>query len=48
MNLIRDRRVHVREMITHRFGLADAVKGFMMVSKPWEQDSIKVIIQPQK
>jgi L-iditol 2-dehydrogenase len=48
MNLIRDRRVQVKEMITHRFGLADAVKGFIMVSRPWEHDSIKVIIEPQR
>jgi L-iditol 2-dehydrogenase len=48
MSLIRDKRIQAKEMITHRFGLADAVKGFVMVSHPWEHNSIKVIIEPQK
>jgi L-iditol 2-dehydrogenase len=48
LKLIRDGRVNVEDMITHRFPLAEAGKGFMMVSHPWEQDSIKVIIEPQR
>ncbi len=48
LKLIRDERVNVKDMITHRFPLAEAGKGFMMVSRPWEQDSIKVIVEPQK
>ncbi|UCF09213.1 MAG: alcohol dehydrogenase catalytic domain-containing protein [Thermoplasmata archaeon] len=48
LELIRAGRVNVRDMITHRFSLADAVKGFYLVSHPWEQESIKVIVEPQK
>jgi threonine dehydrogenase-like Zn-dependent dehydrogenase len=33
-------------MITHRFGLADAQKGFELVARAG--DSIKVIVEPQK
>jgi threonine dehydrogenase-like Zn-dependent dehydrogenase len=33
-------------MITHRFVLADAQKGFELVAKAG--DSIKVIIEPQR
>ena len=48
LELIRAGRVNVRDMITHRFGLADTGRGFYLVSHPWEQESIKVIIEPQK
>lgn len=48
LELIRAKRVNVKDMITHRFSLADAVKGFYLVSHPWEQESIKVIVEPQK
>ena len=48
LELIRAGRVNVKDLITHRFGLADAVKGFYLVSHPWEQESIKVIVEPQK
>jgi len=45
IELIRSRRVHVTDMISHRFGLADAGKGFQLVAKA--EDSIKVVIEPQ-
>ena len=45
MTLIRTRRIRVREMITHRFGLADTGKGFELVVNP--KDSLKVIVEPQ-
>jgi L-iditol 2-dehydrogenase len=45
MELIRSRRVHITDMISHRFGLADAGKGFQLVAKA--EDSIKVVIEPQ-
>ena len=45
LKLIRTRRVRVREMITHRLGLAETGKGFDLVADP--KDSIKVIIEPQ-
>jgi len=46
LELIRSRRVQVREMITHRLGLAEAGRGFQLVADA--QNSIKVIIQPQR
>ncbi len=46
LDLIRTRRVRVRDMITHRFGLAETGEGFKLVAEP--RDSIKVIIEPQK
>ncbi len=46
LELIRSRSVNVSDMITHRFGLADAVRGFKLVSGG--ADSIKVIIECQK
>jgi len=46
LELIRARRVRVKEMITHRLGLAEAGLGFQLVAGA--QDSIKVIIHPQK
>jgi L-iditol 2-dehydrogenase len=46
LELIRNRSVPVREMITHRFGLAETQRGFQLVAEA--QDSIKVIIEPQR
>lgn len=46
IELIRTRRVRVREMITHRLSLAEANQGFELVASA--QDSIKVIIEPQR
>ena len=46
LELIRSKRVNVRDMITHRFGLEDTVKGFSHVMDG--KNSIKVIIAPQK
>ena len=43
---IRSRRIRVREMITHRLGLAQAGVGFQLVASA--RDSIKVIIDPQR
>ena len=45
LELIRAGTVPVDDMITHRFGLADAQKGFDLVAKGGE--SVKVIIHPQ-
>ncbi len=45
IELIRGRRVRVREMITHRLGLAEAGRGFELVAGVG--DSIKVIIDPE-
>jgi len=38
--------LNIPRMITHRFGLADTVKGFQLVAEA--QESIKVIIEPQR
>ena len=48
LNLIRSKRVPVNDMITHRLPLADAVKGFHLLTHPTEQDSMKVVVEPQK
>ncbi len=46
LELIRKKRVAVRDMISHRFGLADINKGFRLVVEP--EESMKVIIRPQE
>jgi L-iditol 2-dehydrogenase len=46
LELIRARRVRVREMVTHRLGLAETGLGFQLVVEA--QNSIKVIIGPQR
>jgi L-iditol 2-dehydrogenase len=46
IELLRAGKVKVRDMITHRLGLAEAGKGFELVAKA--EESIKVIIEPQR
>lgn len=46
LELIRTKRIPVKDMITHRFGLAETVQGFKLVEKG--DQSIKVIIKPQE
>jgi L-iditol 2-dehydrogenase len=46
IDLLRTRTVNVRDMITHRFGLADIQKGFDLAAKAGE--SLKVVIEPQR
>ncbi|MFQ6122738.1 MAG: zinc-dependent dehydrogenase [Dehalococcoidales bacterium] len=46
LELIHARRLPVREMITHRLGLAETGVGFQLVAEA--QNSIKVIIEPQR
>lgn len=46
LELIRSRRVRVADMITHRLGLAETVRGFELVANA--RDSIKVVIEPQR
>lgn len=46
IELIRADRVPVRELITHRLGLAETAQGFKLVAGA--KDSIKVIIEPHK
>ncbi len=44
IELIRSRRVNVRDMITHRLPLEEAARGFRLVAEAGE--SIKVILRP--
>jgi L-iditol 2-dehydrogenase len=46
LKLLSGRRINVRDMITHRLGLAEAGFGFRLVAEA--KDSLKVIIEPQK
>lgn len=46
ISLIRNRKVNVKDMITHRLPLSETKKGFELVSKA--EDSVKVIIEPQR
>jgi L-iditol 2-dehydrogenase len=46
LELLRQKRLDVEQMITHRLGLAETGKGFALVAKA--QDSLKVIIEPQR
>jgi len=46
IELIRSRRVNVKDMITHRLPLAETGRGFQLVAEA--KNSIKVIIEPQK
>lgn len=46
ISLLRDRKVRVNDMITHRLPLKETGKGFKLVSRA--EDSMKVIIEPQR
>ncbi|MBU6392665.1 MAG: zinc-dependent dehydrogenase [Planctomycetes bacterium] len=46
IELIRAGRVKVKELITHRLGLAETASGFKMVAEA--KESIKVIIEPHR
>jgi L-iditol 2-dehydrogenase len=46
MKLLSARKIHVKEMITHIFGLERIQDGFGLVAKAG--DSLKVIVRPQK
>ena len=46
IELLRTGRVKVRDLITHRLGLAKTDLGFKLVAEA--KDSVKVIIEPQK
>jgi L-iditol 2-dehydrogenase len=46
IELIRSRRVNVKDMVTHRLPLAETGRGFQMVADA--RDSIKVIVEPQR
>ena len=44
--LIRSRRIDVKDMVTHRLGLSETEYGFQLVAEA--QNSLKVIIEPQR
>jgi L-iditol 2-dehydrogenase len=46
LELIREHKVHVAEMISHRLPLAEAARGFSLTATA--TDSLKVILLPQK
>lgn len=46
IELIKTRQIRVREMITHRLGLAETGRGFGLVADG--RDSLKVIIEPER
>jgi len=46
LELIQDRKINVKDMITHRLGLNEIQKGFNLVREA--KESIKVIIEPQR
>jgi len=46
LGLIQAGKVRMKEMITHRLGLAETGLGFQLVAQA--QDSLKVIIEPQR
>ena len=46
IDLIKSKKVKVKDMISHRLPLSEVGKGFQLVAEA--QDSIKVIIEPQR
>ena len=46
LELIKKKKINVHDMITHRFGLAEAGKGFKLAADA--KESLKIIIEPQK
>ncbi len=46
LGMIREKKIDVRGMITHRLGLAETGTGFRLVADA--KDSMKVIIEPQR
>jgi len=46
LELMQAGKIRVREMITHRLGLAEIELGFKLVARA--QDSLKVVIEPQR
>jgi L-iditol 2-dehydrogenase len=44
LEMIKARRINVRDMVTHQLSLAEAGKGFKLVAEA--KESLKVIIEP--
>jgi|TARA_Y100000310_G_scaffold131149_1_gene130398 L-iditol 2-dehydrogenase len=46
LELIKDKKVNVKDLVTHRFGLEDIGQGFKLAANP--KDSLKVLIEPDR
>lgn len=46
LNLVKNERLHPEELITHRFGLAEAMKAYEVFGQAAEKHALKVIISP--
>jgi L-iditol 2-dehydrogenase len=46
IQLLKEKKINVKDMITHRLGLAETGLGFQLVANA--KDSMKVIIEPQR
>jgi len=44
LELIKDKKINVKDLVTHRFGLEDIQKGFQLVANP--KESLKVLVEP--
>jgi len=44
LELIKNKNINVKDLVTHKFGLQDIGKGFNLVAKP--KESLKVIVEP--
>ena len=44
LELIKNKSINVKDLVTHRFSLDDIQKGFDIITKP--NNSLKVIIEP--
>jgi L-iditol 2-dehydrogenase len=47
LELIRSGAVNAKAMISHKLPFNDIQKGFQLVSQPWKQYTIKIIVEPQ-
>jgi len=48
LTLIKAGTIPVGKLVTHRFSLAEATKGFEAVCSPIEHNCVKVIVEPQR
>jgi len=46
LELIKNKKINVKNLVTHRFGLEEIRKGFQLVANP--NESLKVLIEPNK
>jgi L-iditol 2-dehydrogenase len=46
LDILKQKKLNVKDMITHRLGLQDAAEGFRLVATAGE--SLKVILEPNR